>query len=757
VSSEGRAHRARVADGLCRSAFFAALADEAQPPALTVGPTNSGPTNSGLALVAVGGFGRRELAPYSDLDVILLHVPEHNPSEIAARLWYPLWDSGFKIDHSVRGLDELENAAAADIRVALGMLDARHIAGDENLTLQLRTRMFADWRKAARQRLPELRELTQSRHERAGELAHLSIPDLKDSEGGLRDAGVMKALVATWLVDVPHNDLERCRRALLDVRDAVHRHAGRGVDRIMPEVWPSLARKLGYADALSAQRRIRELGRRMTHLSRLTWRRVDQVIAKRSVTQARRPEIVALEGGVVIAGGEVGLAKHTRADHDPTLLLRSAALAAERGLVLSPMTAARLRKEVPPLPEPWPREARRLMVRLLAAGPPLLPVWETLEEVGAVDLILPEWERIRLFPHASQIHRFTVDRHSIETCIEAARLIRQSARPDVLVMASLLHDIGKGGDGEHSEIGEPIARSVAERMGFVPDKVAQIGSLVRWHLLLMQQATTRDPDDPATVGVIRQFIHTPEDLELLLALTEADARAASSAAWSSWRERLVRRLANNVMAELSGTQWQFRTPQVSAVPKETGQLEVAELATSGPGTQILLTAPDRVGLLADVAGALLLSRHSVQEARIWEQDGVGYSLWDLSNGEINSALLTRQFSAIGSQEIDVSSRIPRPTHGALAAAVRAVPTVPPSATIIEVRAQDQLGVVYLVCRALARLGLSIRSAHVDTVGPQAVDVFYVTGPDSQALDSELSDQAVTAITSILGDSGAAAS
>ena len=138
-------------------------------------------------------------------------------------------------------------------------------------------------------------------------------------------------------------------------------------------------------------------------------------------------------------------------------------------------------------------------MRLLAVGPGLLGVWETLEETGALEQILPEWERIRLLPHASAIHRFTVDRHVVETCIEASALIRQVARPDVLMVAALLHDIGKGSLTEHSVAGEPIARAIATRMGFDADGVELIALLVRWHLLLAETATTRDPDDPATV------------------------------------------------------------------------------------------------------------------------------------------------------------------------------------------------------------------------------------------------------------------
>ena len=362
------------------------------------------------------------------------------------------------------------SAAEADLRVASGLLDVRHLTGDPNLTLRLRTTMLAQWRRDARERLPELHKLVRSRHDLMGELAHESVPDLKEAEGGIRDATVLKSLVATWLVDVPHVELERSRMALLDVRDLVHDLAGRATDRIAPELWTelgaALAPQLGKADARAAQVHVRELGRRITHLSRLTWRRVDDALARPAHVGARRPSLTPLAEGVALAANEVVLDGRARPAEDPALLLRAAAEAAERDVVLAPPTAARLARECPPLPDPWPPEARRLLVRLLASGRGLLGTWETLEETGALAQILPEWERIRLLPHASAIHRFTVDRHVVETCIEAAALIRQVARPDVLMVAALLHDIGKGSLTEHSVAGEPIARSIATRMGF---------------------------------------------------------------------------------------------------------------------------------------------------------------------------------------------------------------------------------------------------------------------------------------------------
>ena len=261
------------------------------------------------------------------------------------------------------------------------------------------------------------------------------MPDLKEAEGGLRDATVLKALVATWLVDVPHVELERCRQSLLDVRDVVHDVAGRATDRIAPELWAQLAERARAPDDAAAQVHVRELGRRITHISRLTWRRVDAVLDAARVRSRAAPAVPDRRSrpGSRCPAARWCWTPEARPGPDPLLLLRAAAEAAERDVVLAPATAARLVRECPPLPTPWPDEARQLLVRLLAAGRGLLAVWETLEETGALDRILPEWERIRLLPHASAIHRFTVDRHVVETCIEASRADprgRPPRRPD---------------------------------------------------------------------------------------------------------------------------------------------------------------------------------------------------------------------------------------------------------------------------------------------------------------------------------------
>ena len=742
MTTAERAARTTAADETCRTAFRDALGEREA---------------TGVALVAVGGYGRGELAPHSDLDLVLVHDGNVEVADVASTLWYPLWDSRVSLDHSVRALPDVTATAAADVRVALGLLDARHLAGDTSVTLRLRTQVLSQWRRDARATLPVLRRLTRERAELMGELAHAAVPDLKESSGGLRDATVLKALVATWLVDVPHADLERCRRQLLDVRDVVQGVNGRASDRVTPELWGPLAERLGLPDEEASQRHLRALGRRTAHLSRLTWSRVDHLLAPAAPQRrARTPHLESLAPGVAVSGGEVVLDRGADPGRDPVLLLRAAALAAERSLMLAPATVARIAADAGPLPDPWPEEARRWFVRLLAAGRGLLGVWETLDETGALQLVLPEWERIRLLPHASTVHRFTVDRHVVETCMEASALIRRVARPDLLLVAAVLHDIGKGGLVDHSVAGEPVAAEAARRMGFPEEDVRTIARLVRGHLLLAETATTRDPADPSTAEHVAAGVGDVETLDLLEVLTAADARATSAKAWTRWRASLVAEVAGRTRSLLQGRAG--RTPGlysgeargatgpagVVPLPREAGETLEVRVEDRPGGARVTVTHEDRVGLMADVAGALALLRVPVRAARAWSDDTVAVSVWEVDESGVDAALLRERIEAVAAGTVDPAGRRDASRPG-LPPVVSLRHEASREATVLEVRTDDRPGVVHSVCRALARLDLSVRSAHVATLGPQVLDVFYVQEPGAGALGDERAAAAAHAV------------
>ncbi len=322
-----RRRRADDADRLVADAFTAAV----------------GPDPTGLVAVAVGGYGRRELSPSSDLDVVLLHdpaVPEERVREVAEALWYPLWDARIPLDHSVRDAVQMRATAAEDHRAAMGMLDARAVAGDAGLVLALRSHVLADWRREARTRVEDLRAGRRQRLERSGWLAYAAVPDLKESGGGLRDGVDLRALVATWLVDVPHAEVEELRSALLDVRDALHSSTGRRTDRLAMEDVPAVAEAVGM-EPQALDLHVRHLGRRIAHVADVTWRRLDAVLAPRASPRPRPglrrtgPAVVQVDAGVGWLGDEVVLTTDADPRRDPAVALRAAAVAARAGLPLA--------------------------------------------------------------------------------------------------------------------------------------------------------------------------------------------------------------------------------------------------------------------------------------------------------------------------------------------------------------------------------------------------------------------------------------
>ncbi|MYV43664.1 [protein-PII] uridylyltransferase, partial [Streptomyces sp. SID1328] len=607
--------------------------------------TAAAPTAKGISLVAVGGYGRGELSPRSDLDLVLLHDGS-DPAAVAAladRLWYPVWDLGISLDHSVRTPAEARKTAGEDLKVQLGLLDARHLAGDLGLTAGLRTAILADWRNQAPKRLPELQELCAERAERHGELRFLLEPDLKEARGGLRDATALRAVAASWLADAPREGLADARRRLLDARDALHLVTGRATDRLALQEQDQVAAELGLLDADTLLRQVYEAARVISYAGDVTWREVNRVLRARAV----RPRLRAMLGGgkpvaersplaegVVEQDGEAVLARTARPERDPVLPLRAAAAAAQAALPLSPHAVRRMAATARPLPTPWPAEAREQLITLLGSGRPTVDVWEALEAEGLISRLLPDWERVRCRPQRNAVHLWTVDRHLIETAVRASALTRRVSRPDLLLVAALLHDIGKGWPGDHSVAGEIIAKDVAARLGFDRADVTVLATLVRHHLLLVETATRRDLDDPATVRAVADAVGSESTLELLHALTEADALATGPAAWSTWRGSLVSDLVRRVCAVLAG-EHPGTEPEPAAPTAEEERLAIEAHRTGGPvlalraqaepgppeesaeageplGVELVIAVPDQPGVLPALAGVLALHRLTVR-------------------------------------------------------------------------------------------------------------------------------------------------
>ena len=720
------------------------------------------PKNS-VALAAVGGYGRGELSPGSDLDIILLHdgsLEEKTLGELVNQLLYPLWDQSISVDHSVRTRSECREQALEDVRVAQGLLDLRFIAGNRELAQTVESDAREDWVKNAKRNWPRIRAASDERAERSGELAFLLEPDLKEARGGLRDIQALRALAAMGLVEVPLNRVAEAEALLTRVRDSLHQVSGRGRDQLLLTEQDAVAADLQFFDADALMLEVAKSARAVDYSMDLTWHKLDN-LKSRSLFSRRKESTVGR--GLRLVDGEVKIESDYPILEDSGIGLHAAAIAAQLGADLSVESAMRLAEEFSALEEPWPRQSREDLVTLIGAGSNMIRVFEALDQEGLIERWIPEWGHVRFLPQRNVLHRHTVDRHMLETAVRAAALTRKVHRPDLLLVSALFHDIGKGYLGkDHSEYGEILIATVGRRLGFPEKDVAVLALLVKHHLLLSTVATRRDLDDPATITFVVEAIGNPENLELLHCLSIADGEATGRTAWSSWKAGLVAELVNRALSAMSGIQ---PAQKVELSAEQISRLTSGELSVSmaiGEGVhEIEILAPDQVGLLSAVAGALTISRMDVRSAKTRTHEGSVLMKWTVSldpnapepNIEKFADLLEKALAG----EIDVAKRID--DRIAQFRKLPGIPVPPPvvsatndiatNATVVEVRMHDRPGVLFTVAKAISRFGVDINAAIVATLGAEAFDTLYVSDLGGAALTEERAKLLASQLENIL--------
>ncbi len=699
----------------------------------------------GVALVAVGGLGRREPSPYGDLDLLLIHSGQKFVADVADQIWYPVWDSGLSLDHSVRTLHDTIAVAATDIKAATGLLDARYIAGDPEMTADLLLALRQAWRSKAAKRLEELRQSAIDRWAVRGEVAHLLEPDLKEGHGGLRDVGVLRAIATAQVVDVHWRDVQSAHVNLLDARDALHLVAARPLEQLLMQEQDAVAAALGLPDADDLVRAIASSARRVAFtLDTSFWAVQRWTGSNKRGWLPRKPLMVRrlLADGVVEQDGEVLLAREAQPATDPAIGLRAAAAAARADVPIGPHALDRLHAELAPMPSVWTEEARNTLVTLLGSGPALISVWEALDQHDLLRRMLPEWESVRCKPQRNAVHTFTVDRHLVSAAVAAAGLTRRVGRPDLLLLGALLHDIGKGQPGDHTANGVRIVADLGPRLGLAPADTRTLVALVQHHLLLPDTATRRDLEDPATIDTVVGAVGgSVELLDLLHALTEADAAATGPAAWSDWKAGLINELVGRVRAHVHGEE------PLATIPADEALIcraRAGETVVEVSAATVVVATSDAVGLLSRAAGALSLHRLDVLAASASSVDGVGYVRFDVHPrfGATPDPVLVRGDVRRAVQgELDVEERIaerelayarPDATPAPPAPRVLWFDDVATEATVLELRAADSLGLLHQVTAALEHCGADIRSALVATMGGDVVDAFYLGGDIDRA-------------------------
>ena len=695
--------------------------------------------STGLALVATGGYGRSELAPGSDIDVMLLHDSRADVASIAEAIWYPIWEEGLHLGHSVSTPKEALRLASDDLDTATALLDARHIAGDAELTPRLVDGARSAWERRSRHWLAELGNRVAIRHTLAGEVAFRIEPDLKEGRGGLRDVHSLRWAEAAHrvLLEFDALSLAAWEAVLLDARVELQRQTGRSGNVLALQEQPGVAAALGDPDADALMARIAEAARSVAWTSDDAWRRI--ATALRGPIARRVDRTREVGPGIVLAGGEVSLGP-TAALDDPFLALRTAAAAAVHDAAIERRSLEALASVQPAVPDPWPDEARTLFVDLLLAGQRAIPVIEALDQRGLWGHLLPEWIPVRALPPHNIYHRFTVDRHLLETVANAAGIADRVDRPDLLVVAALLHDLGKGSKGDHSSAGATIARQIASRLGFAGRDVETLALLVELHLLIPQVATRRDLDDPVTIRRVAEPVGTVERLRLLAALCEADSLATGASAWGPWKAGLVQRLTECVIDYLeSGETSGCPPPAPFPTQAQLDRLASGGQHIEGRGNVLTVIYDDRPGMFSRVTGVLAMHGLDVLSASAYSSNAgralEEYRVHDPMRDEPRWERVVADLKLALDGKLAIHARVMERARTYARSAPRSRHPVVPSvtfenqasdgATVIDVRAADAIGTLYRITRTLAEFDLDIRFAKVQTLGSEAVDAFYV--------------------------------
>ncbi len=840
---------------------------------------------SPVSLIAIGGYGRRDLAPYSDLDLLVLHgdgKPDGFVKAAAERLVYALWDLRLEVGYAVRDLETCDALASEDHTARTALLDLRYLAGDRDLfraleRAELHGLSATKVEKFLADKLDEMR----SRRERFGDSLYLLEPNIKESEGGLRDlhsalwlarvrfkvAGITELLSRALLPEREIREMRRARDFLWRVRNEMHYQAGRKWDQLTFDVQPQIATALGYADG-DGHQAVEEFMRHYYLAAKTVIVACDAIIDRclepQNATGWRMvpppAAVIGAERVVPILGGQptraadrflpgrelkVFRGRLTVADKDllrrsPAALVRLFAAADREGLDLYPYArdlAAQVAAELPAAAAADPELNHELLACFTRPGT-RGRFLTLMHEIGVLPHVLPEFARVTARRQIDVYHVYTVDVHLLFAvrrlfalrCGDVkepglGELMRGQKRPLALYLGTLFHDIGKGSGRDHSVRGAEIAVEACTRLGVDPEDAADIEWLVLKHLRMSIIAQRRDLSDPELIHAFAEEVGTLDRLEKLYLLTYADIATVGPRTWTEWKASLLRELFDKTRDALG--RGEHRPSPGTA--ENAGRSRVAEALAAGPRrapaearaaflaamparyfvtvapsdaprhlrllelgrgrpvaswvrhhprlglSEVAITARDRPGLLATVAGVLAAHRIDIQHAEVFSTPdepalgplaGRALDVFHVRGPE-ESTLPTLRWRAarrdlarvlLGEESLDtlMARRLRASTLPA-----KPLPSVPTRVVIdndsarahsvVDVFAADRVGLLHTLARTFFELGLSVDLARISTEGQghRASDAFYVRTADGRRLEGAEAERVTAALEGAL--------
>jgi [protein-PII] uridylyltransferase len=787
----------------------------------------AGHAPSALVLVALGGYGRGELHPSSDLDLMLIHQGEVAPyvQRMAQEILYTLWDLGLRVGHACRSLEDCLAIARTDLPSRTSMQAARVLAGDARLFRRLQQTLRREvYRRDYPEFLAQMLAERDERYRRHGGSVYLQEPNVKESAGALRDVHTALWLASARFGTRTLRELED--KALLTakertatdaaltflwrVRNELHFLAGTKQDVLERGLQAPVAKSLGYQDdevRLGVESFMRDYYRHARTIHRISARliaRCQEGLARHG-TVGRRGRRAALADGLVVYDGRLHLAEPGALQSDPARILRVFWHAQQLGSELGVELERALEEAAPTLADQAWRaspELKSVFLSILRSSGRVATTLRRMHDTGVLGAYLPEFGALDCLVQYDHYHRFSVDQHSLlavevleglgpgqgSEVDELAQIFAEVERPELLTLAILLHDIGKALGHGHAAKGVPLIKAVTRRLNLDADDAVAVEFLVEHHLLLSHMAERRDLDDPKTVERLATMVRFPAWLTMLYLLTCVDIRAVGTGVWNAWRgallrelylrtltrlvgrspkaprravvaQRIVQALADPAYAEAASRHLQamsdryVRTtsPQrmaahlrlIERLREEAVATEVFHFPDLGASDFVVVT-PDTPGLFALIAGTLAAHGVNILSAQIETRadrvavdtlhvnDPGGDAILDETRWEAVTRDLRRALAGECTVEALLAERRPlrtglvRPsTPGP--ARVTVDNSLSDTHTVVEVRAPDRLGLLYLITQALAAEGLDIATAKIATDRDHALDAFYVKG------------------------------
>ena len=831
---------ARPWAGASTSRSIAWLTDEVVRLALEVGlrwlHPNPNPTEGErLAVLAVGGYGRFEMAPYSDVDLLFLTHWKQTPwvESLVESVLYLLWDLRLKVGHSTRTADDCLRLARSDVTIRTSLLEQRFISGDKRLAEDLQDRL---WDELFSRTGPEFVEAKLDergqRHQRHGGSRYVVEPNVKEGKGGLRDLQTLW-WIAKYLYHArsPSDLVEKgvfspdemavfseAEAFLWTVRCHLHYLSGRANEQLSFDMQVEVARRLTFEDRpgqSSVERFMQRYFQHATAVGELT-RVFLAALEARHVK--KRPSLGGIVKAFRGAGGRSASGPFQMLDgrltvpdesvivDDPLNILRLFDEGLRTGALIHPNAMRMIAANLDLVDDALRQNpiANRIFLHMLVDSGDPERALRRMNELGVLGAFIPEWGRIHAMMQFNMYHHYTVDEHTIRAVsilngIERGRLVEdlpvasgildQGVDRTALYVALLLHDIGKGQERDHSEVGEEIAREVCPRLGLDDAQTDTVCWLIRHHLLMSDVAQKRDISDPVTVRAFADEVRTPSRLNLLLVLTACDIMAVGPGVWNNWKAQLLRTLHRRTREALTGGAGglsgvdRLREAQeaLRAALTEDGWTEAeiereidrhyapfflstttetqrifARLARETPddpaafgadftqdesrdATRVCFHIADHPGLFSRLAGALALAGADVKDARItttsdgyahsvfWIQDGDGSTYETARLDRLQTMVRRALMGEVVAREALKPKRKVKKRESKFRVATHVTFDNHSSDiyTVIEVDTRDRVGLLYDLTRALAATNISIHSAIIATYGEQAVDVFYV--------------------------------